>query len=251
MNPALSIVIPLYNEEDNVLALAREVSAAVKDCGCSHELLLVDDGSRDNTWGRIADAAAENPSVRGLRHKTNAGQSAAVWTGLQAARGEILATLDGDLQNDPAEIPRMMRALGEVEFVCGMRVKRQDNWIRRISSLVARTARKLALGVGFEDTGCALRVFRREVLAAFFPFDGLHRFLPILAATAGFRTREVPVNHRPRLHGVSKYGVWKRLWRGIFDLCAMAWYQRRRLRPVQVIELGVGDGLEPRQPTRR
>jgi dolichol-phosphate mannosyltransferase len=175
--------------------------------------------------------------VRGVRHARNAGQSAAVWTGIQATTSPILATLDGDMQNDPADFPRLLQELETCDFVCGARLRRQDAWLRRISSLVARRSRRLVLKADFRDTGCAMRVFKRSALEGVFPFNGLHRFLPILVHGSGAKTREVPVNHRPRAAGVSKYGLWNRLWRGVYDLIGVGWYQKRRLRPVPFSEL--------------
>jgi glycosyltransferase involved in cell wall biosynthesis len=178
--------------------------------------------------------------VRGLRHESNRGQSAAVWTGLNGTAAGLLCTLDGDLQNDPTELPRMLSMLGpDLDFVSGHRVERQDSWVRKVSSRVARWARRLALRYDFADTGCALRAFKREALSGVFCFNGLHRFLPILVAGNGSRCLEVPVRHRPRVAGVSKYGVWNRLGRGLFDLVGVAWYQRRRIRGVKVLRSGV------------
>lgn len=158
-----------------------------------------------------------------------------MWTGLVGTEAGLLCTLDGDLQNDPAELPRMLALLGpDLDFVCGHRVQRQDNWVRKVSSRVARWARRLALRHDFADTGCALRAFKRSCLHGVFVFNGLHRFLPILVAGNGSRCREVPVNHRPRVAGVSKYGVWNRLGRGLFDLVGVAWYARRRIAAVEV-----------------
>ena len=152
-------------------------------------------------------------------------------------RGGVIATLDGDLQNDPSDLPKLLAELGAVNFVCGVRVNRQDNWLRRVSSRIARGARKTALGADFQDTGCSLRVFKRSALEGIFPFNGWHRFLPILVRGGGATTKEVAVNHRPRVAGVSKYGVWNRLGRGMFDLIGVAWYQKRRLPQVPFTEL--------------
>jgi len=237
MGPEISVIVPVFNEAENVLPLWGEISAALGATGRSYELVFVDDGSTDATWERIQQARLQDARVRGLKHAYNAGQSAAVWTGLQATTGPIVATLDGDRQDDPAELPRMLGLLGEADFVSGMRLRRQDNWLRRVSTRVARWARRTVLGVDFRDTGCALRVFRREVLAGVFAFNGWHRFLPILVAGRGFRLREIPVNHRPRVAGVSKYGVWNRVWRGLLDLFGVAWVQKRRLKPVAYSEL--------------
>ena len=227
----------MYNEQDNVLALAQEVSAAFQKTPWNYELVFVDDASTDQTWSAVQQARIQDSRVRGLRHKRNSGQSAALWTGIQAARSPILATMDGDRQNDPADFPRMLAELDRYDFVCGVRTRRQDNFVRRVSSRIARKARKLVLGVDFADTGCAMRVFKRTSLGDLFPFNGLHRFLPVLVRGGGASTLELPVHHRPRTAGVSKYGTWDRLVRGIFDLAAMAWYQRRRVLPVEVEEL--------------
>ena len=226
--------MPVYNEEENILPLAREVGAAMKAAGLDFELLFVDDCSSDSTWQKIAEARRLDQRVRGLRHERNSGQSAALWTGLQASRNDIIATLDGDLQNDPADLPSMLKELQSADFVSGARTNRVDTWIRRVSSKIARWARRAVLKVDVCDTGCAIRIFKRDVLASVFPFNGLHRFFPILVAGAGFKIREVPVHHRARTAGVSKYGIGNRLWRGIFDLFAIAWFQKRRLNRVKI-----------------
>lgn len=246
MNPEIAIVVPLFNEADNVDPLVAELTRVFAPEARRWEVVLVDDGSSDATWERIEAAGRRDPRVRGLRHARNRGQSAAVWTGLQGTQAPLLCTLDGDLQNDPAELPRMLGLLDEVDFVCGHRVDRRDSLVRRISSAVARRARQWVLRQDFADTGCALRAFRRSALAGVFPFNGLHRFLPILVAGNGSRCREIPVNHRPRLAGVSKYGIWNRLGRGLFDLVGVAWYQRRRIAPVAVQESRPGPGPGPR-----
>ncbi len=217
-----------------MLPMSREVAAAFASVPNDWELVFVDDGSRDATWEKICEAARGNPRVRGVRHTRNAGQSAALWTGIQHTNRPLLATLDGDLQNNPADLPRLLKELESCDFACGWRQNRQDTFVRRLSSRLARAARSAALGAEFRDTGCALRVFRRAALTGVFGFNGLHRFLPILVAGGGFRVREVPVSHRPRVAGVSKYGVWNRLGRGLYDLMAIAWYQRRRVQPVPV-----------------
>jgi len=233
----IAVIVPVYNEEDNVLPMAREVSDAMKKAGRSYELVFVDDASTDGTWKKVEEARRQFPNVRGLRHAVNSGQSAALWTGIQASHSDIIATLDGDLQNDPADIPQMLPSLLKADFVCGVRAKRRDTFVRRSSSKIARWARRSALKVDFCDTGCAMRVFKRSALTGVFPFNGFHRFLPVLVHGNGVTTLEVPVNHRPRVAGVSKYGVWNRVWRGIYDLIALSWFQKRRLRPVKFTEL--------------
>jgi len=233
----LSVIIPVYNEEENVLPLTKELLAALEKCPYSFEIVFVDDASTDGTWQKIGAAHELDGRVRGLRHLHNAGQSAALWSGIRQSQAPLIATLDGDLQNDPADLPRLLEELKQVDFVCGVRAKRQDDVVRRISSKVARAARKFALGVDFADTGCALRAFKREVLEGLFPFNGLHRFLPVLVHDGGATTREVPINHRARIAGVSKYGMWNRLGRGIWDLFAMAWFKRRRVHRIPVESL--------------
>ena len=237
MASEIAVIVPVYNEEDNVLPMAREVSDAMTKSGRSYELVFVDDASTDGTWKKIEEARHQNSNVRGLRHAVNSGQSAALWTGIQASSSDIIATLDGDLQNDPADIPQMLPSLAKADFVCGVRAKRRDTFVRRSSSKIARWARRSALKVDFCDTGCAMRVFKRSALMGVFPFNGFHRFLPVLVHGNGVSTLEVPVNHRPRVAGVSKYGVWNRVWRGIYDLIALSWFQKRRLRPVKFTEL--------------
>lgn len=238
----VAIVVPVYNEADNILPLAEEVIAAMERQPHRFELVFVDDASTDATWERIGAAVRRFPQVRGWRHARNAGQSAALWTGWHRTSASILATLDGDLQNDPADLPRLLAKLAEVDFVSGMRVDRRDNVLRRFSSAVARWMRRWVLGADFRDTGCAVRVFRRAVLDAVPPIHGLHRFLPILVQAGGFRTLEVPVNHRPRRAGISKYGIWNRLGRGIHDLIGVRWYLKRQLRPVPVSEWPAASG---------
>ena len=237
MAPQLSIIVPVFNEADNVLPMAREVTAAMQQMELSYELVFVDDASIDATWERILEARKADARVRGLRHAHNSGQSAAVWTGVRGTHSPLIATLDGDLQNDPADLPRMIAELVRVDFVCGKRTKRKDNFVRRASSKIARTIRMRALKSDFEDTGCAVRVFKRSAVEDLMPFNGIHRFLPILAHANGAKTLEVPVSHRQRVAGVSKYGVWNRVWRGIYDLIGVNWYLKRRLRPVKYEEL--------------
>ena len=236
----ISIIVPVFEEAGNILPLAEQVAAALRNEPRSYELLFVDDASTDETWKKIQEARARDRRVRGLRHARNCGQSAALWTGLQATASPIVVTLDGDLQNDPADLPGLLGELDRCDFVCGVRTQRRDTFVRRASSWVARRARHFALGVDFSDTGCAFRVFRRTALRGVFPFNGLHRFLPVLVHAGGAPTREVPINHRPRVAGVSKYGVWNRLGRGVADLFAIAWYQRRRLQTVEIEELTDG-----------
>ena len=218
MTPAISVIVPLYNEARNVQPLARKIFEAFREEPRPIELILVDDRSTDETWEEILTARRADPRIRALRHQTQSGQSAALWTGFQASRGEVIATLDGDLQNDPADFPRMLAQLATCDMVCGVRVGRKDTAVRRLSSVIARGARKLALGVDFRDSGCNLRVFKRSVLKLLPPFDGLHRFVPILAHGGGAIVKEMPVTHHARVAGLSKYGILNRLGRGISGL---------------------------------
>jgi dolichol-phosphate mannosyltransferase len=243
--PEIVIVVPVYNEEDNVLPLAEEITAGMAQVGRSYELVFVDDASTDRTAEKISEAQWRDPRVRGLKHERNAGQSAALWTGIQATNHPIIVTLDGDRQNNPADLPELLAALKDCDFVCGVRAKRQDNWLRLVSTRVARAARKKALKVDFCDTGCAFRAFKREALQGIFPFNGLHRFLPVLVHSNGFNAKEITISHRPRVAGESKYGLWNRLWRGIYDLIAIAWYQKRRLLRQSFSELAPTPGREP------
>jgi dolichol-phosphate mannosyltransferase len=234
MQPDISIIVPLFNEVDNVAPLARQILAAFQSEPRPLELVLVDDASTDGTWDKIIAAHQADPRVRGLRHARNSGQSAALWTGFRGTTAPIIMTLDGDLQNDPADLPKLLAGLATHDVVCGMRIARQDNLVRRISSRIARAARKAVLGVDFRDTGCGLRVFKRSALDGLFAFNGFHRFMPVLAHSAGARVCEIPVNHRQRIAGTSKYGVWNRLGRGIVDLLAVAWFQKRRIPRIEV-----------------
>ena len=224
----------MFNEADNIAPLAEQVIAALRAETRPFELVLVDDASTDATWDRIIAASRADARVRGLRHGRNAGQSAALWTGFRNSRAPIIVTLDGDLQNDPADFPRLLAELEKYDVACGMRTKRQDNALRRISSKIARKARAAMLGVDFRDTGCGLRAFKRPVLDPLFAFNGFHRFMPVLAHSVGARVIEIPVNHRPRVAGISKYGLWNRLGRGIVDLFAVRWFQKRLIPSIPI-----------------
>ncbi len=233
MKPDISVVIPLRNEGPNVATLAQRTLEALRREPRELELILVDDGSTDDTWERIQAARRADGRVRALRHARSFGQSAALWTGFKASQGGIIATLDGDLQNDPADLPAMLKELAAWDMVCGVRTKRRDTAVRRISSAIARLARKTALGVDFRDSGCNLRVFKRTVLETIPPFDGLHRFMPIIAHGAGAKVKEMPVTHHPRTAGRTKYGVWNRLGRGIYDLAMVRWYLKRQIKTMK------------------
>lgn len=228
----LSVVVPAYNEEENIIPLAEEIIATLKDLPGGYELLLVDDASKDTTASVIRQLMEQYPTVRGVFHRVNAGQSAAVASGFQAARGEWVGTLDGDGQNDPADLSPML-ALAEqkgVDCVTGVRTRRQDTWLRKFSSKVANGYRNWITGDKVSDSGCGVRVARRAALREVPVFNGLHRFLPTLLRGQGFVVLEAPVNHRERMRGVSKYGVHNRLWRGIRDCFGVRWYLARAVR---------------------
>jgi len=255
--PAISVVVPMRNEGPNVAALLAEIAAALR--GVPHESVCIDDGSADDTAARLLEAAAAAPPgarVRLLRHERSCGQSAAIVSGVRAARASWIATLDGDGQNDPADIPRLWAraraenaagaapataanaALGAASapipvpaLVSGWRTQRRDSWIKRRSSRVANAVRSRLLGDSTPDTGCGLKVFPRALFLELPAFDHMHRFLPALVIRAGGRVVSEPVNHRPRLRGASNYGTLDRLAVGLVDLVGVAWLQRRWRRP--------------------
>jgi len=225
--PEISLVIPVYNEEENLPVLAAEIRAALEPLGLAWEVIYVDDGSTDGSPQVLAGLAREDPRTRVVRQRRNSGQSAAFDAGFRHARGGIVVTLDADLQNDPADIPRLLERLDGFDVVNGVRARRQDNWVRRVSSKLANGVRNRVTRESVTDVGCTLRAVRTEYLRRIPVFNGMHRFLPTLLRMEGARVTEVPVNHRPRLHGQPKYGIHNRLWRGIADLYGVRWLQTR------------------------
>jgi dolichol-phosphate mannosyltransferase len=224
-SPAISVVVPLYNEEGNVVELQTQIAAAL--VGMDYELVLVDDGSTDATVARIQRSAG----VRVLEFANNAGQSAAMHAGIHQSRGDIIVTLDGDLQNDPADIPAMIAKLDEgYDLVCGYRAKRKDTSFKRLQSRIANGVRSRFIGDHVRDTGCTLKVMRRDCREALLLFNGMHRFIPALIRNMDFRVTEMPVNHRPRVSGVSKYGFGNRAWRATCDMFGVRWLNSRRTR---------------------
>ena len=223
--PAVSVVVPVFNEEENIPNLQLELNAALS--GLDYEIIFVDDGSSDAT----ATQVKADPRVRLVRFEKNAGQSAAMFAGLHAARGATAVLIDGDLQNDPADIPRL---LGEIErgadLVCGYRTQRKDTMVKRLTSRVANFVRSRFTKVGVRDTGCTLKAMRRECIGALVPFKGMHRFIPALIKGAGYRLVEIPVNHRPRKFGQSKYGLGNRAVRATVDMFGVRWLLSRQLR---------------------
>lgn len=237
-----SVVIPCFNEGDNIATLVAEVATAAR-ARTDYEIVMVDDASSDHTLATLRELKSRYPMLRVVRHALNRGQSAALCTGVAAARGHWIATLDGDGQNDPADIPALLAAAQKLApadadlIVCGHRTRRRDTFVRRLSSRVANRVRARALGDDTPDTGCGLKVFKRETFMKLPHFNHMHRFLPALVQRAGGRSLSVPVNHRPRLHGVSKYGIGNRLWVGIVDLFGVSWLISRRFRLSAIEEI--------------
>lgn len=231
--PQLSIVVPCHNEEGNLRPLYAAIREAVEPLGLDWELVLTDDRSTDGTWALIAQLAAGDARVRGLRLARNCGQSAAMWAGLQAARGRFLLTLDADLQNDPRDIPRFLEAATRADCVCGTRVAARaegDNFLRIVSSRIANWVRNRLSGETISDAGCCFRLFKRECLADLKFFKGMHRFLPTLVKIEGFTVAEIPIRHNPRGAGQTHYGVWNRLFAALDDLLAVRWMKKRMFR---------------------
>jgi len=227
--PEISVVIPVYNEEENLPVLAAEVQGALHAIGRPYEAIYVDDGSTDDSPGILQRLAQEDPAVRVIRQRRNSGQSAALDAGFRFARGAVVVTLDADLQNDPADIPRLLERLGSYDVVCGVRANRQDPWVRKVSSRIANAVRNRVTHDAVTDVGCTLRAVRAEYLRRVPMFTGMHRFLPTLLKMEGARVTEVPVHHRPRLHGQPKYNIRNRIWRALADLFAVRWMQKRWL----------------------
>jgi glycosyltransferase involved in cell wall biosynthesis len=224
------VVVPVFNEQDNIVPLCREIVPVMESVGRSFEIVLVDDGSTDASLSRMRDLRAADPRVRVVTLAANAGQTAAIAAGFEAARGDIVVTLDADLQNDPRDIPLLLEALDGHDAAVGWRGRRDDTWLRRMSSVVANRVRNALSDDDIIDTGCSLKAFRREAIARVRLYRGMHRFLPTLLKMEGCRVRQVRVGHRPRRSGESKYNVRNRLVPSFIDLLAVRWMKRRRIR---------------------
>lgn len=228
----ITIVVPVYNEESNITPLVEEIFDAAKDLPV-REVLFVDDSSTDGSWDILKKLSSRYPTLNIIRHKHNHGQSAALWTGIKAAENDIIVTLDGDGQNPPSDIKTLWDAYHRIKkesprvMIAGERVKRNDTWIRRASSRFANGLRSGLLKDRTRDTGCSLKLFRRSDYLALPYFDHMHRFLPALMIRDGVDILHVPVSHRPRVHGVSKYGTLDRALVGIVDLLGVLWLQKR------------------------
>jgi dolichol-phosphate mannosyltransferase len=234
------VVVPCKNERDNVAPLVAELEAALAPLG-PFEVIYVDDGSTDGMGAEIARLQADRPWLRQIRHERSGGQSASVRTGVRAARADIVATLDGDGENDPAYIPDLVRALTsapDVGLAAGQRLGRKASGFKRLQSRVANAVRGAILRDGTRDTGCGLKCFPRELFLSLPYFDAIHRFLPALVAREGFRVAHVDVQDRTRLSGVSNYTIWNRLWVGILDLIGVWWLIRRKKPSPQATEIG-------------
>lgn len=232
-NVSVSIVIPAQNERDNVEPLIKEIRQAM-DNRHNYELIYVDDGSTDDTLAILKQVKENFPQLRILSHEKGVGQSLAVLNGVRHGVGEWLVILDADGQNDPADIPRILeelqrRHINEPDLIglIGHRVTRRDDWVKRLSSKLANGFRDLFLRDGIPDTGCGLKALRREWYLQLPCFDHMHRYIPALVQAQGGKMQPFPVNHRPRQAGISKYGVWNRLWVGLVDVVGVWWLQRR------------------------
>lgn len=236
---SLSVVIPVYNEAENVAPLVERVQTALAGWPGGVEFVLVDDGSTDSTLELLKRAQETDARVRIAHFRRNLGQTVAMAAGFRLARGKAVVTLDGDLQNDPAEIPRLVEMLKDWDCVCGVRVRRQDGWWKRVSSRIGNGFRNWATSEDIVDTGCTLKAFRRECVERLELYRGMHRFLPTLLKMRGYRVTQVPVSHHPRVRGKTKYGTWGRMVKGLADVWAVRWMKKNWVdyRPVlEVLE---------------
>jgi glycosyltransferase involved in cell wall biosynthesis len=232
--PAISVVVPVHDEERSVALLLDEIRSALEPLDRSWEAIFVDDGSTDGTFSELTRLHARNPEVHVVRLRRNFGKAAALMAGFAQAEGETVVTLDGDLQDDPAEIPRLLAKLDEgFDVVSGWKVKRRDPWHRRVLSRIFNAVASRMSGIRLHDMNCGLKAYRPEVTAGLRIYGELHRFLPLLAHYQGYRVAELPVNHRPRSHGHSRYGV-ERYVRGFLDLLSVSFMSRYRHRPLHL-----------------
>ncbi|HEX8617108.1 MAG TPA: glycosyltransferase family 2 protein [Thermoanaerobaculia bacterium] len=229
--PDLSVVFPIYNEEENIPILLREIAAALDGRGWSYEIVAVDDGSTDRSREVLHSLRAQYPTLRVLALQKNSGQTAALDAAWRGAHGRLVVSLDADLQNDPADIPAMMQKLeqAQADMVIGVRVNRRDTWSRKMQSRIGNGVRNWITGDQITDTGCSLKLVKKEAVDRVRLFTGMHRFLPTLVRYAGFKVIEMPVNHRARQFGVSKYGAMNRAFRGLADCFAVRWMGKRML----------------------
>lgn len=223
----ISLIVPFYNEEENISFVIKEVFDVLEKLNEPFEIIAIDDGSTDNTLKVLLNLKNEIKNLRVLKAEKNGGQSSAVWAGIISSKGDILITIDGDGQNDPSIIPEMLQNLKDFQMIVGVREKRKDSLWKRFSSKIANGFRRLILKDPFKDIGCGLRVFKKDILKYIPPFKTIHRFLPILVQWSGYKILEVKVKHRERFLGKSKYGTWKRLINGLYDLNGLRWLYKR------------------------
>ncbi len=225
----ISVVVPVYNEEGNIPFLIPKLAEVLKGLGRSYEMIFVDDGSSDGSRRILREMASQYPFIRILRFKENRGLSTALVAGMREARGEKIVTLDSDLQNDPADIPRLLEYLDRYDMATGWRQKREDTWLKKISSKIGNGVRNWLSGENIQDSACTLRAFKKECIQEIPVFNGMHRFLSTLVKMGGYRIIEVPVSHHPRKSGKSKYNIRNRMVRSFIDLLAVRWMKRRTL----------------------
>jgi dolichol-phosphate mannosyltransferase len=225
----ISVVVPVYNEEENLPVLIPQIAEVLKPLGKTYEMIFVDDGSKDHSRRLLKEMVLQYPEVRILGFKKNCGETAAGAAGLREARGEMVITIDADLQNDPRDIPTMLAYLKDYDMVTGWRQKREDSWVKRITSKIANRIRNGLSGETIRDSGCTFRAYKRACLQNLKLYKGMHRFMPTLVKMEGFRVIEIPVAHHPRKFGVSKYTTWNRMWRAFVDLLAVKWMKSRHL----------------------
>jgi glycosyltransferase involved in cell wall biosynthesis len=231
-----SVVIPVYNEEGNIQPLVAELDQMVNG-GTDIEVFLVDDGSRDSTWQKITAASKAFPFIKGIRSIRNRGQSAAMLLGLSHATGDVVVTMDGDLQNNPADIPKLVEEMGDYDVVCGYRAKRRDTWSKKVGSKIGNAIRNRITKDNLRDTGCSLKAFKRKCISDLPPLNGAHRFMGAYFKLNGRSIKQIPVDHRARQFGQSKYTNLKRLPKTMFDLIGFVWYRSRLLKPNAEIEV--------------
>ena len=230
--PAISIVVPCHNEQDNLQPLVEAIRQVLEPMEVAYEIVITDDASDDASWQVLSALAQQDPRIRGQRLAQNRGESAASWAGIQASRGDIVVTMDADLQNDPADLPAFLDALEQADCVCGSRVDSRgqgDHVIRIVSSRIANWVRNSLSGEQISDAGCTYRAFRRQCVTGIKFFKGMHRFLPTLIKLEGYHVVEIPVANNPRLHGSAHYGVWNRLFASFYDLLAVRWMKQRMI----------------------
>jgi len=238
LNPELSVVVPCHNEEGNLPLLVDAIHSGLKSCNIEYEIIITDDASTDSSWAVLTSLAEQDLRLRAQRLHTNRGESAASWAGIQNARGNLVVTMDADLQNDPADLPLFLKAAQKADCVCGSRVESRsdgDHFIRIISSRIANRVRNALSGEQISDAGCTYRLFHRKCVENLKFFKGMHRFLPTLIKMEGYSVIEISVSNNPRRHGSAHYGVWNRLFASFYDLLAVRWMKSRMIN-YEVVE---------------